>query len=257
MTSVGRGEAHPGMSAESVGRTCLVWSNIITDCIRVDASSRDHDGGERVRERAGRCRAGLRVEMGAEGILSGGKAQRRERALQTGTQNPGQSGLGTGENRISGSETHQHGSIRVGGDDCGDGGWVVPPPPVGEGRTVHHRPPGHHGRGWGAKWHPKRRWRWVCGSGVRGSGDTEGKHVVGGGGGGANYRFRRAGGPPIHDVLNGREAGGKTDGSETQGQWKRRDDSLVFDLGTTGVERDWMWKQKTTTMREKGRGQLL
>jgi len=129
-------------------------------------------------------RAGLRVEMGAEGILSGGKAQRRERALQTGTQNPGQSGLGTGENRISGSETHQHGSIRVGGDDCGDGGWVVPPPPVGEGRTVHHRPPGHHGRGWGAKWHPKRRWRWVCGSGVRGSGDTEGKHVVGGGGGG-------------------------------------------------------------------------
>jgi len=58
MTSVGRGEAHPGMSAESVGRTCLVWSNIITDCIRVDASSRDHDGGERVRERAGRCNHG-------------------------------------------------------------------------------------------------------------------------------------------------------------------------------------------------------
>jgi len=53
MTSVGRGEAHPGMSAESVGRICLVWSNIITDCIRVDASSRDHDGGERVRERGG------------------------------------------------------------------------------------------------------------------------------------------------------------------------------------------------------------
>jgi len=171
MTSVGRGEAHPGMSAESVGRTCLVWSNIITDCIRVDASSRDHDGGERVRERGGpdEDTAWCPSYDNIDGERS---------------QNPGQSGLGTGENRISGSETHQHGSIRVGGDDCGDGGWVVPPPPVGEGRMVHHRPPGHHGRGWGAKWHPKRRWRWVCGSGVRGSGDTEGKHVVGGGGGG-------------------------------------------------------------------------
>jgi hypothetical protein len=159
MTSVGR------------GRTCLVWSNIITDCIRVDASSRDHDGGERVRERGGPDEDTAWYPRYDK--FDGEKSQ-----------NPGKSGVGTGENRISGSETHQHGSIRVGGDDCGDGGWVVPPPPVGEGRTVHHRPPGHHGRGWGAKWHPKRRWRWVCGSGVRGSGDTEGKHVVGGGGGG-------------------------------------------------------------------------
>jgi len=114
---------------------------------------------------------------------------------------------------------------------------------------------------------------WVGGTGVgRYGGEACGRW----GRGGANYRFRRAGGPPIHDVLNGREAGGKTDGSETQGQWKRRDDSsclatwvfvasfdmgqvLVFDLGTTGVERDCrMWKQqKTTTMREKGRGQLF